>query len=408
MRIGTDRSARAALASAARSERDAEESAVADVITLVLLAALRGGTLVLAVAATTVPHRGVIVAALVVLTAESVVVFAVAAVRVRRRITPALDWRVAVLETVAAVAALFVVAHGTPPEERALSTFWIEQYTVISCLVIAAAAPRAGVGAAAAACVGVAYALSVLAFDQGSRPLSAEARATTFSNALLYVPFFAVGAVGFAVLRSIIDQNDELRRLLGRLATERARIAAATSAYRIGHDIPKALLREVRRGTLRADQLRPWAERYSSDLAAAVSDGDHAPIDLRRELAALADAFAAAGTLHADLDGVGELPEGAPALLIAEATRELLNNAFYHAYGYPVTLAARAGAAAVEVVVHNDGPGIDPAVLASAWARKQNTVHQLEIASGSYRIDSTPGSQTGTTITLRWPATPRD
>src|SRR5204862_3442919 len=137
---------------------------------------------------------------------------------------------------------------------------------------------------------------------------------------------------------------------------------------------------------LRADQLRPWAERYSSDLAAAVSDSDHAPTDLRTELAALGDAFAATGTLRAELDDVGELPESAPALLIAEATRELLNNAFYHAYGYPVTLTARSDAAAVEVVVHNDGPGVDRAVLASAWARKQNTVHQLDIAGGSYRV----------------------
>jgi hypothetical protein len=412
MSIQAESSSGATLSSGVRPERHADESIVADLITLVLLVALRAGTLVLAVAATAgtsgLRHRGLIVAVLVALAAESVVVFAVAAVRVRCRITPALDWRTAALETVAAVAGMLVIASGTPPELRTSSTFWIEQYTVISCLIISAAAPRASVGAVAAACIGAAYAFSVLVFEQGSTSLSAEARATAVSNALLYVPFFVVGAVGFRVLRSIIDENDQLRRLLRRLAAERARIAAATAAYRIGHDIPKALLREVRRGTLRAEQLRPWAERYRSDLDRAVSDSGRAPSDLRSELSALAEAFAAAGSLRAELDRVGKLPEGAPTLLIAEAARELLNNAFYHAYGYPVTLTARSSAAAVEVVVHNDGPGVDRIVLATAWARKQNTVHQLEAAGGSYRIDSTPESRIGTTITLRWPAAPGD
>ena len=125
-------------------------------------------------------------------------------------------------------------------------------------------------------------------------------------------------------------------------------------------------------------------------------------------MAALADAFAATGALRAELDGVVELPEGAPALLIAEATRELLNNAFYHAYGYPVTLTARSGAAAVEVVVHNDGPGIDRAVLAVGVGAQAEHRAPARNRRRRYRIDSTPGSPTGTTITLRWPAAPSD
>jgi hypothetical protein len=43
-------------------------------------------------------------------------------------------------------------------------------------------------------------------------------------------------------------------------------------------------------------------------------------------------------------------------------------------------------------------------MVASAWARKQNTIHQLETAGGSYEIQSSAGPSGGTTVTLTWPA----
>jgi len=53
--------------------------------------------------------------------------------------------------------------------------------------------------------------------------------------------------------------------------------------------------------------------------------------------------------------------------------------------------------------VHNDGPGVDPQRLASAWARKKNSLHQFETAGGAYRIDSSP-AWAGTTVVLRYPS----
>ena len=58
----------------------------------------------------------------------------------------------------------------------------------------------------------------------------------------------------------------------------------------------------------------------------------------------------------------------------------------------------------MEVIVHDDGPGVDPSVVMSAWVRKQNTVHQLAAAGGSYRITFSLSSPTGTTVFLNWPA----
>lgn len=393
---------------AAVSDSDAEGIRVADLVIMVLLAVLRVGTLALGLAeisgASGLLHPLAAMAALVVLAAQSVLVFGFAAIRLARRATPVLGARVALVETVAGVAGLFIVAYATPLALRATSTFWIEPYTVISAVILAAATRRAMVGAAGAVCLTAAYLFCVFAWAHGGMMLSSEAGATAWTNALSYLPFFAIGAIGFALLRSIVEQTDALRLLLGRLSAERARVSAAADAYRIGHDIPKALLREVRRGTLDTTQLRPWAKKYRDDLLTAIGHDERPPVSLRDELDALARAFAAATTLRVDLDALREVPTGAPTLLLSEAVRELLNNASYHAFGFPATLTARSSAQNVQVAVHNDGLGVDPARLTSAWARKQNTLHQLEAAGGGYQVDSSPGSPAGTTVTVTWPA----
>lgn len=386
---------------------DAAESVTADRIIVVLLAVLRAGTLVLGAAeiagSSGLLHPAAATATLLALAAQSAVAFALAARRVHRGVTPALDDRTAVAETVVGVAGLLVVAYATPLALRSTSTFWIEPYTVISTLVLAAAAQRVITGAAGAACLTFTYLACVFVWSIGGMQMSSAARATALTNAISYLPFFAIGAIGFAILRSVVRQTDALRRLLGRLSEERARVTAAKDAYRIGHDIPKALLREVRRGSLSTEELRPWARKFREDLLTALGDAERPVVSLRDELIALASAFAAATELNVDVESLDQVPVSAPRLLIAEAVRELLNNASYHAYGFPATLTARSSPEQVRVTVHNDGPGVDPAMVASAWARKQNTIHQLEAAGGSYEIQSAAGHSGGTTVTLTWP-----
>lgn len=382
---------------------------IADRIIVVALVVVRAGTLGLGAAETigssSFSHPLVVALALVALAGQSALTFGRAALRLRRPGMLALDDGIAALETAAGIAALIVVAYATPPELRSTSSFWIEPYTVITALVLAAAARRAVFGALGAACLTATYLLCALVWAQGGAHLSTAAQATVWTNAMSYLPFFAISAVTFGLLRAIVGQTEALRRTLSRLSAERARVAAASSAYRIGHDIAKALLREVRRGAIATDKLRPWAAKYRDDLAAALGDDVRPVVDIPAELAALASAFAAAMALRVDLGALApDLPPGTPALLIVEAARELLNNASYHAYGYPATLTARSSAAALEVTVHNEGPGVDPSVLRSTWARKQDTLHQLEAAGGAYHVASAPGLPTGTTVTLAWPA----
>jgi hypothetical protein len=387
---------------------DDKEQQVADRIILVLLAVVRAGTLLLGAAETvgssSFRDRFVVALVMVSLAGQSAVFFLAAARRMPRPGSPTVDHRAVVVEATAGAAALVVVACATPPGLRASSSFWVEPYTVISVVVIAAVTRRAVVGALGAASLAATYLLCLLVLDQRGVHLSRAVTATAWTNALSYLPFFVIAAIGFGLVRSIAGQTQALRHMLGLLSAERARVAAASSAYRIGHDIPKALLREVRRGEMGADKLRPWAAKYREDLRAAVR-GDFDPIvDVRDELDALTSAFAMAMALDVDLGALGpDLPPGTPALLVVEAARELLNNASYHRYGYPASLTARGSADSIEVAVHNEGPGLDPGVLRATWARKQNTLHQLEAAGGRYHVASSPGSPAGTTVTLTWP-----
>jgi hypothetical protein len=388
---------------------DGAESVLGDRIVLTALVGVRVVTLALAatetVGTSSFTHPAVVSLTLVALAGQSALTMGRAAVRVRRRRAVVFDDGMAAVEVVAGALALAAVTYATPPGLRVTSSYWVEPYTVISAVVIAGTARRLALGALGVAGITVTYLLCVIAWVPAGHHQPQAATATAWTNALSYLPFFAISAIGFQLIRSIVGQTEMLRRTLTRVAAERARVAAASSAYRIGHDIPKALLREVRRGDMPAEKLGPWAARYRDDLLAAVTTVPRPSVELAAELGSLTSTFTAVAALHVDLGGLqGEVPPRTPVLLLVEATRELLNNASYHRYGYPASLTARSSTSAVEVCVHNDGPGVDPLQMQSIWARKQNAVHQFEAAGGSYHIVSAPGSADGTTVTLAYPA----
>ena len=392
----------------AAADGSGTEGVVADRIVVVLLVVLRAGTLFLGAAeisgSSGVPHPGVGVAVLAGLAGQSTLMFGLAAVRLRRGVTPALGELTALVEMAAAVTGLLTVAYATPLSLRTTSTFWIEPYTVISVVVLAAAARRRIVGAAGAACLTATYLLCVFVVAPEGMRLSSAATATAWTNAISYLPFFVIGAIGFALVRSVVEKTDTLRRELVQLSKERARVTVGSHAYDIGHNNPKAVLREVRHGIRGMAELRPWVEKSREDLLTAFTRDEREPVTLRDELTALAGAVASAITLRLDLEEIDEVPASAPTLLIAEAVRELLNNVSHHAFGFPATLAGRSTAEFVQIAVHNDGPGLDPVRLAFTWALKQNTLHQLEAAGGSYEIHSSANSSAGITVTVTWPA----
>lgn len=305
-------------------------------------------------------------------------------------------------ETACGIAALFILASATPSAERAGSGFWVEPYTVISAVIIAAATRRAWTGGLMVGCLAGAYLLAVLSPFPGPIASDQASVAAACVNATSYLAFYVVALMGFRLLRSITGQAETLRQLIAVLAAERSKLAAADRIWQIGHDVPKALLREVRRGTMPPDQVRAWAPRFRADLLALLAADPRAPVRLRDELTRIASTYAVAMRLDTDLTAMNGQPPGIPALLMAEAVRELLNNASYHRYGYPVRLTGWSSAEQAEVSVHNDGPGVDPRRLASAWALKQNIIHQFEAAGGSYHISSAPSAD-GTTVALCYP-----
>lgn len=371
-------------------------------VTLAMLAVLRGATLVLGgIELPNAAGRGV--ALLAALACLSAITFTRAARRLAKSNgREPFDAATLVSETAGGVAALLFLASATPPAARAGSGFWAEPYTVISAVIIAAAARRAWTGGLAVGCLTGAYLLAVLSPFPGPPASDQASVAAAWVNATSYLAFYIVALMGFRLLRSVTGQAETLRQMISQLSAERSKFAAADRIWQIGHDVPKALLREVRRGTMPPDQVRAWAPRFRADLLALLAADPRAPVRLCDELARIASTYAAAMQLETDLTAMNGQPPGMPALLMAEAVRELLNNASYHRYGYPARLTGWSSATQVEVSVHNDGPGVDPRRLASAWALKQNIIHQFEAAGGSYHISSAPETD-GTTVMLCYP-----
>jgi hypothetical protein len=389
------------------SSADRLERSVADRITLAVLGTMRVGTLALGARSAgddAIVHPAIDAAALAVVTLESLLVFGIGWRRARAGREPALTPATAAAEALVALGALFAVAYATRYDHRATSAFWMEEYAVITGAILGAVARPAWLGAVLTSVLAVAYALAVLAWPPGRGAVSGASSATVAANALSFMPFWAVAWIGFSTLRALVAQRVRLRAQLRQVVDRQARVSAASEAFRVGHDIPKALLRVVRRGRIPAVELRPLAARFRDDLRAATSGREPVRIGLADALARLADGFADWNDLRTDLSGVGELPDGAPAVLITGAARELLNNASFHAPDHPITLRASSSAARIEISVHNDGPGVLPDRLRASFTRKRGTLHQLEEHGGSYAIASSPAADAGTTVTLSWPA----
>jgi signal transduction histidine kinase len=341
------------------------------------------------------------------LACASAVLFA----RARRRVTAAMArWPFGAVnvwgEAATGAVALLVLATVTPAADLTTPGYWAEPYAVISAVIIAAAASRAWAGALAAAFLAGMYLLGVLPGLAGP-PAAAAAVA---SNAVSYLAFYALARMGFRLLRAIGGRAEELRQELERQTQERARIttgpiASADRIWQIGHDIATVVLKEVKAAAHPAETLRQLAARFRDDLLRELAADPRVPVDLRAELEHIAETYAIAVPLEVDLTAMTGQPTGLPARLMAEAARELLNNASHHRRGYPASLTGCATASRAEICVRNGGPGVSPRRVASTWALKENIIHQFEAAGGSYQIISSP-QQDGTSVTLRFPGAP--
>ncbi len=347
-------------------------------------------------------NGGLAAAAFVVVGTTSVAVFVRAALRIRHRSTrPPFDTAAALAETVAGLCGLLLLAAATPADALVGPDFWMLPYTVVTAVLVAAGCRRLAHGLVASVALTAGYLVAVApAFQLGSAA-GRGAVAAILDNAVSYLGFYGLGVVIFSLYRFVTGEVTLLRRLAADSSAERARLQAARSAYRLGHDYPKAYLRELRRADRPPADLRIWATRFRADLLAALSADPRTPVDLAAEMAGVAATFAGAVSVSLDTGALADDLDGVPVLVVAEAVRECLNNASYHSYGSAVTATAGSADGVLTVTVHDDGPGCNPEQVMAAWALKQNAVHLVEAAGGAYVVESGPAG--GTTVRLTYP-----
>jgi signal transduction histidine kinase len=97
---------------------------------------------------------------------------------------------------------------------------------------------------------------------------------------------------------------------------------------------------------------------------------------------------------------VGDAPLDERAQALLGATREALSNAARHAPGAPISLFAKVTPAAIEVFVHDRGPGFDPgAVPPERRGVRESIIARIERHGGVAEVRSAPGD--GCEVTLR-------
>jgi len=311
------------------------------------------------------------------------------------------------VEVTSGTAALFVLASVTPAAGRLGPDFWALPYTVISVVIMAASASPWWVGAFGALSLAAGYLATVLTGLAGPPSANSASIGAAYSNAVSYLVFYALALMGFRLLRGIAGQAELLRLELARLSEKRARHAVADRITQVAHDHAKALLREVpdAGADMPASRLREQAPRFRDRLLKELASDPRAPINLHAELIDIANIYVNPIPIKINLDTMDTLPPGTPTRAIAGAVRELLNNACWHGYGYPVELSGSASATALEICVRNGvcrGRGVDPQDLKAKWARKRNSIQRFKEAGGDYEIVSSPDSDEVAVI-LRFP-----
>jgi hypothetical protein len=386
------------MAGAGRQPAAGDDTASTERIVLVAVGALRAATVLFAgahlAAGTPGERTGVEAAAFVVVVTVSLATMTRAALHRQRP----LDGWAGCAEMLAGLTGLLLLANATPVADRFGPDFWMLPWTVITAVSLGAACKRAIVGLLGSLLLAGGYLVAVV---PAMHPGPGAEVATIVGNAVSYPGFFVLGLVGFRMLRFVSGQAEKLRKLAAQFHAESARVTAAAKAYGIGHDIPKAYLRELRRADKPAADLREWAAKSRDDLMTELSTDPRTPVDLAQELVRVAAVFSSVVQVTTDTRSLASALPGVPIRVIADAVRECLNNASYYSYGSPVTVQAASTRRGLTVSVTDSGPGCYPQRVMAAFALKQNAIHLVEVAGGGYCVEST--ATTGTTVRLTFP-----
>ncbi len=235
----------------------------------------------------------------------------------------------------------------------------------------------------------------------------APGRALAVEQSVAALATVTLGGVAARLMRAAARHaDDDADRLSRRLASQDAALAAEEAERRaanVVHDDVLSVLRAVAANgqPLPLSVLMAKAQLAQSALARQVLAGRRGFGSLGPALQRQALGFAPELTIDCRIDGELDIP--APmAEALSGAVGEALRNVAAHAGVRDVTVIARGyGPGGVEVTVHDDGAGFDPARVGPASMGLRNSVRRrLQDVGGAAEVISSPGE--GTTVVLTW------
>jgi signal transduction histidine kinase len=206
------------------------------------------------------------------------------------------------------------------------------------------------------------------------------------------------------------DADDGAGRLSRRLASQDAALAAEEAERRAANAVHDDVLSVLRAVAADGQQLPPSvlaakARLAQSALARQVLAGSRGFASLEPALRRQALEFAPELDVACHIEGTLDVPAAAAEALSGAAGEALRNVAMYAGVREATVTARGDGRAGVEVIVHDDGAGFDPARVGAASTGLRNSVRRrLHDAGGTAEVISSLGE--GTTVVLTW--TPPD
>lgn len=280
------------------------------------------------------------------------------------------------------------------PELRLGGASWVDGLTSMT-IVVASIAWRPRLAVPAGLLVALTHALG--AWQEGG------ALGTLGIHLIQIAATAALMTVLRRAARVADDALDELRATERAAAVLRARRADERAHKRELHDTVLATLTTIGTDGITATSAALRA-RAAADLAiveGAIDAGEpDIDVDLRHELRAVAD--------RAQVEVVVDLvPCKVPvhvAAAFAEAAAQALANVARHTRVDRAHLSLTTDCASVLVTITDTGPGFDPTTVPRhRYGVREGIQGRMRSTNGDADITSGP---TGTTVTLRWPATP--
>jgi signal transduction histidine kinase len=233
-----------------------------------------------------------------------------------------------------------------------------------------------------------------------ARQLAVEQSVTALATVTL-------GCVAARLMRAAARHaDDDADRMSRELASQDAALAAEEAARRAANAVHDDVLSVLRAVAAEIQSLPPGvmvakAKLALSALARQVLAGSRGFASLEPTLRRQALGFASELNVTCDIEGDLDVPAAAAEALSGAVGEALRNVTLYAGVREAIITARGDGPNGVQVTVHDDGAGFDPAQVGPASTGLRNSVcRRMQDADGTAEVISAPGE--GTTIVLTW------